>query len=273
VLGVSPVPASSEHAPSHRGAAGLDPCRVPPQSPASLLSREPSHLCSCGAKDEGDTLLKGTCVRRTPGRQDNGSLPGVACQSEPEQTPKPRRTQLANEHEDTGTRPRVRLTQVTLQYGSKKKNHITSAMIWRRSRSSSKEGACQCSGFLCSERDRTRVTTRAWKRRRCLGTRWCPISRSTSRTLCCRRVRLVNQTQQQEARIQDADSLGVPACCWGYLSLVSSMQHQRPYDILGQQQGRAFLDHALSGQRAQRSDRHAQSSPGFPMTSSTCQRS
>ena len=35
-----------------------------------------------------------------------------------------------------------------LQYGSNKTNQVTRAMIWWKSRSSSKGGTCQCSGFL-----------------------------------------------------------------------------------------------------------------------------
>ena len=87
----------------------IDPSWVTPPSPEVIQPREPHHHCSSRAKDERDKPLKGTRVRRKTVCEEQGPLPGVPRQDEPEEANKPLRIRLENEREDTGTGPRVRL--------------------------------------------------------------------------------------------------------------------------------------------------------------------
>lgn len=88
----------------------IDPSWVTPPPPEAMVPRERYRHRSSGAKDERDEPLKGTRVRRKTVGEEKGPLPGVLCQGKPEEA-KPLPVRLENEHEDTGTGPRVRLKQ------------------------------------------------------------------------------------------------------------------------------------------------------------------
>jgi hypothetical protein len=95
-------------------AFGENPAGFLHRLPESMLPREPSQPCSCGANDEGTTHSRERVCHAPPGARRKAHVLGLrvrANQSRPTRHDGLRSHTSMGTH--TGTRPRVRLTQGT----------------------------------------------------------------------------------------------------------------------------------------------------------------